>query len=60
MDRATLDFHLENLSECDPNYVVDVLGVTSKQLIDAFHTAAITFIYEEFGDEEDEEDFFGE
>lgn len=33
----------EKMCECDPDYIVDVLGVTSKELLDAFHKEAVRF-----------------
>lgn len=50
MDNEELFFHLATLKECDPNYVVDVLGITSEQLIDSFHEEAIAFIEEDQGE----------
>ena len=49
MDEIELKFHLENLRECDPNYVVDVLGVTSEELVDTFYKKAVAFILEDQG-----------
>lgn len=49
MNNEELAFHLATLKECDPNYVVDVLGITSQQLIDSFYDEAIAFIEEDMG-----------
>jgi len=49
MEAIELLEHLENLKECDPDYVVDVLGITSEQLIQAFFDRAVTFIKEDQG-----------
>lgn len=49
MDDLTLLYHLENLKECDPNYVVDVLNISSERLVDTFLEEAIAFIKEDQG-----------
>ena len=49
MDEAELIYHLENLAECDPNYVVDVLGITSEQLVRDYRHEAIEFLLEDQG-----------
>jgi len=49
MDQLDLLYHLENLRECDPNYVVDVLGITSEQLVNDYLDKAIAFIKEDQG-----------
>ncbi len=48
------------MKEQDPDYVVDVLGITSAELLDAFPLRARGFILEEYevegiNDEQDEE-----
>jgi hypothetical protein len=45
-----LDRGLEVLRDSDPDYVVDVLGLTSEQIVEAFHWEAIHFIRKETGD----------
>jgi hypothetical protein len=47
------DLHV--LSEQDPDYVVDVLEITSAELIDRFYVRAINHLKEEFGGYDDEE-----
>ena len=47
MEEHELLFHLDNLRECDPNYVVDVLGITSHELVDTYLDRAIVFIRED-------------
>ena len=47
--RIDYEYHLETLRECDPNYVVDVLEITSEELIEAFYDKAIKFIKEDQG-----------
>ena len=48
MDHEVL-FHLDNLRECDVEYIVDVLGITSEQLIESFLPEALAFIKEDMG-----------
>ena len=43
-----MEYHLDNLKVQDPNYVVDVLGITSEQLLEAFPREALRFIEEEY------------
>ncbi len=50
MEPSELQYHLENLKECDPNYVVDVLGITSEQLVTDYKEEAIAFIKEDMGE----------
>lgn len=47
MDPVELAYHIDTLKECDPNYVVDVLGVSSEELIAAFYEEAVNFIIED-------------
>jgi hypothetical protein len=49
MDKLDLLYHLDNLKECDPNYVVDVLNISSERLVDTFLEEAIKFIEEDQG-----------
>ena len=49
MDQVELLYHLDNLRECDPNYVVDVLGISSKRLVDDYLAEAIEFVKEDQG-----------
>lgn len=43
-------YHLDDLRVCDPNYVVDVLNISSERLVDDYMEEAIKFIREEFGE----------
>ena len=49
MDDRELEYHLDKLAACDPDYVVDVLGLTSEQLINAFPREARAFLEEDLG-----------
>jgi hypothetical protein len=49
MNTEEFNYHLATLKESDPEYVVDVLGVTSEELIAAFPRRAANFIEEENG-----------
>ena len=49
MDEVELLYHLDNLRECDPNYIVDVLNISSEKLIATFLEEAIQFIKEDQG-----------
>jgi len=49
MDESEFNYHLATLTESDPEYVVDVLGVTTEELIAAFPQRAANFIEEEYG-----------
>ena len=49
MDEMELQEHLIRLKACDPDYVVDVLGITSEQLVETFLPDAIEFIKEDMG-----------
>ena len=48
MEEMELEYHLENLRQSDPDYVVDVLGVSSTELVEVFKERAIAFILEDF------------
>ena len=39
---------LEKLELCDPDYVVDVLGITTEELITAFYGKVKVFLNEEY------------
>ena len=47
MNEIDMLYHLENLRECDPNYVVDVLNISSERLVETFLEEAIAFIKED-------------
>jgi len=49
MEHEELMYHLDNLRACDPNYVVDVLEITSEQLVADYLDKAIKFIEEDMG-----------
>jgi len=50
MTDIELMYHLDDLKECDPNYVVDVLNISSERLVEDYLDEAIKFIKEEFGE----------
>ena len=39
----------DDLAEQDPDYVVDVLGITTEELLDAYADKAEAYIEKEFG-----------
>ena len=41
------EYHMETFLECDPDYICDVLGITSEELVEAFYDRAIQHIKEE-------------
>ena len=47
MNEVELLYHLDNLRECDPNYIVDVLNISSERLVDTFLDEAIRFVKED-------------
>ena len=47
MDQLEFEYFYGHLLECDPDYVVDVLGVTTKEILEAFPKEAARFIKEE-------------
>lgn len=49
MNTSEFDYHLATLRECDPEYVVDILEVTTEELIAAFPRRAANFIEAEYG-----------
>lgn len=49
MDESEFNYHLGTLKECDPEYVVDVLEITTEELIAAFPQRASNFIEGEYG-----------
>ena len=49
MDEVELLYHLDNLRECDPNYIVDVLNISSERLVETFFEEAIKFVKEDQG-----------
>ena len=49
MDKEELQYHIDELIESDPDYVVDILEITSEELIKAFPTRVKRFIEKEFG-----------
>jgi len=48
VDNVALEYHMNTLRESDPNYVVDVLGLTSEEILAAFHRQAVEFIEGEY------------
>ena len=48
MEEVDLEYHLENLRQADPDYVVDVLGLSSTVLVEVFRDRAIEYILEDF------------
>jgi hypothetical protein len=49
MNEQEFDYHLATLRESDPEYVVDILEVTTEELISAFPRRAANFIEKEYG-----------
>jgi hypothetical protein len=49
MDTETYYYHLATLREQDPDYIVDVLELTSDDLLTAFGERAERYIEEEYG-----------
>ncbi len=47
MTEAEFYYQMANLKEQDPDYIVDVLGITTEELISAFTLRAIEFIEKE-------------
>ena len=50
MNNVELLYQLDTLKEQDPNYVVDVLNISSEVLVDTFLSQAIDFIKEDQGE----------
>lgn len=53
MRPSELEQRLDILANCDPDYVVDVLELTSEELINAFPSRAEYHIRKEFGVEDE-------
>jgi hypothetical protein len=50
IDSADTDnFHMQQLRESDPDYVVDVLQLTTEEILSAFPHRAAMYIENEFG-----------
>lgn len=49
MDTENYYYHLATLREQDPDYIVDVLDISSDDLLRAFGTRAEAYIEEEYG-----------
>lgn len=49
MDTETFYEHMSRLREQDPDYIVDVLEITSDELLAAFGVRAAEFIEKEYG-----------
>lgn len=49
MEDSDIMYHLDNLRQCDVEYVVDVLGITTDKLINTFLGEAIDFIKKDMG-----------
>ncbi len=47
---------IEDLKELDPDYVVDVLDISSEELVEAFPLKVRAFIANELGDDDEPED----
>jgi len=43
-------YHIENLKNMDPDYVVDFLNLSSEEIVEAFLSRAIRMCKEEFGE----------
>lgn len=46
---------IEDLKELDPDYVVDVLDISSEELVEAFPYKLIAFLKSELGEDYDDE-----
>ena len=51
-----LKHYLARLMEMDPDAVVDLLGITSEELVKKFHNKAAETYYREEGEDESEVD----
>lgn len=49
MDSKEFDYFFANLKECDADYVVDVLEITTEELLASFFVKACDFINREHG-----------
>jgi len=49
MNEYDLQYHMVNLSQLDPDQLVSDLGLTTEQILSAFHKEAEDFIEREFG-----------
>lgn len=49
MENTEFDYYMENLKACDPDYIVDVLGITAEELLASFFVKACDFINKEHG-----------
>lgn len=47
---SELVYHIENLKNMDPDYVVDFLNLSSEEIVEAFLGRAIRMCREEFGE----------
>ena len=54
MNVHEIEYQLENLAQSDPDYVVDVLEISSEELIMAFPLKARNYILDEFTESDDE------
>ncbi len=52
----TLQNYMDRLKEMDPDAVVDLLGITSEELVKKFHNKAAETYYREEGEDESEVD----
>lgn len=43
------DYHMQQLREADPDYIVDVLQLTTEEILNAFPLRAALYIEEEYG-----------
>ncbi len=48
---------IEDLKELDPDYVVDVLDISSEELVNAFPYKLLVFLKAELGDDFNEDDY---
>ncbi len=51
MDQRLIDYHIETLYQQDPDYIVDVLDISTEELLEHFLWKAVKYVQEEFGDE---------
>ena len=48
MEEHELEYHLETLAQQDPDYIVDVLEISTEELLEVFHVRAVKFIKKEW------------
>lgn len=56
MDELKRQYIMANLKVMDPDYIVDVLGISSRELLNAFPDKLEEHLEEEYGDDDEYED----